>query len=624
MNSSDAKKRPLLLRFFIFLWKLLTWFRVTALNLIFLVLLVIVLVAVFSPKEKELPEQGPLVIAPHGNLVDQISYTAPQDLLLDPASSAENNETHLRDLIRVIRHAKDDSKITALILQLDYLEGGGLSKIQELGKVIDEFKTSNKPVYAFADTFSQNQYLLASYADEIFMHDFGAIMLTGFSVYRNYMKDTIDKLAINFHVFKVGEFKDFVEPYTRNSMSDASKEHNSVWMNELWDVYAQHVEQRRDLQAGSINQLINRMPDLLGQYEGDAAKFALEQNLVDQIGSRVALRNLFIQRFGADKSNEQTFTQIPYSHYSKNILRPNPLLKPNVGLIVARGTILDGKQPEGTIGGDSLSQLFKKARKNKDLKALVLRIDSGGGSAFASEIIRQEIEETRKQGIPVVVSMGSVAASGGYWIAMASDKVYATPTTITGSIGVFGIFPTFEESLEKIGVHTDGIATTDLAGTFRIDRPLSPVAENVIQQGIESIYDRFINLVADAREASAEQIHQVAQGRVWTGAKAKELGLVDNLGDLDDAINTAAEIAGLNQAQVTVVKRDLSPQEQIIKELLKSGANSHYKIKHALPLTGLQKELFTTFKLLFNQQQSLRHYHAARMAYALCSECQAL
>lgn len=564
-----------------------------------------------------MPKMGPLLIAPSGTLVDQETYLAPTAQLLNGASN-KNPETNIRDLIRVIHYATHDSSVTGLVLQLDHLQGGGISKMQELGAVIEKFKEAGKPVIAFSDNYSQQQYFLASYADKIYMHDLGSVLIQGFGLYRTYYKDALDKLAVNFRVFKVGNFKDFVEPYTRNSMSEASRQHNGLWLNQLWQAYTQQVETQRKLEPGDLNNLINNLPERLSAVQGDMAKLALKERLVDFIGSRVEYEQSIAELFGA--SDDAPFLNIPYGLYKKNVLK-NPLSPDgDIGLIVASGTILDGHQPAGTIGGDSLSELIRSARKDKNIKALVLRIDSGGGSAFASEIIRHELQATRDQGIPVVVSMGSVAASGGYWMAMAADEVWATPNTITGSIGVFSLLPIIDKSMEKLGLHSDGFGTTKLAGALRIDRPLSQEAAQAYQSGVESIYQRFITLVANSRNSSAEAVHEVAQGRVWTGSKAKELGLVDELGFLSDAVASAASKAGISNFKVKHIQKPLTPQEQLMRQILQQAETAGLR-ELLTQWSGLPPQALQALNWIQSQTQHLSTLQTPKAAYALCLAC---
>ncbi len=550
-----------------FFWRSITWIRVSLTNVLFLLLVAFVISALLPEDSATMPEKTALRIAPSGFLVDQYSYIDPLTEILEQTSNSEQAETLVRDLVTALHSARDDQRITAVVLDLNYLMGGGISKLSEVGNALEFFKSSGKPIYAVSDSYSQEQYYLASYADEILLHPMGSVLLTGYGSYRNYFKSALDKLSLNMHVFRVGEYKDAVEPYLRNSMSEASREHNSQWLNELWSGYTAVVEQQRQLENGWINNYINRIDQHLTEQAGDTAATALALKLVDQLASQPQQQQFLMNKVGTRQDGE-SYRALDFNRYLAMTQSHNPLDdRPRVGLLVAKGMILDGYQPAGSIGGDSLSQLLRDARNHKDLDALVVRVDSPGGSAFASEVIRQELELTRQQGIPVFISMGSVAASGGYWMSMAADEVWATPNTITGSIGVFSAFPTLENTLEKMGVSTDGIGTTELAGAMRIDRPMTDLAKDVMQQSVNHIYNQFIHIVAESRQTTSAKVHAVGQGRVWTGRAALDLGLVDQLGDLHQVIAAAAEKIGASDYQVIEIQKPLSPTEMLVKQI---------------------------------------------------------
>ncbi|NIB41982.1 signal peptide peptidase SppA [Pseudomaricurvus alkylphenolicus] len=603
-------------RFFSGLWKGITWVRTGLANVIFILLILVVIVALAPEEPRQMPKDIALHLAPSGLLVDQYSYVDPMTQFLEQRSQRET-ETRVRDIIEALDRAATDPAITSLVLELDELVGGGLSKLEEIGSALQRFKDSGKPIYAVSDAYSQEQYYLASYADEITMHPMGAVILTGYGSYRNYFRSALEKLSLNMHVFRVGEYKDAVEPYLRDGMSDASREHNGQWLNELWSTYTARVEQQRELAAGSIDHYVNQLDKHLRQYKGDHALAAREMGLVDQLATHHQQNRWLIEKVGEDADN-QHFRALNYREYLT--LSEATARHKKVGLIVARGVILDGEQAPGNIGGDTLSDLIRSAREEHDIEALVLRVDSGGGSAFASELIRQELEVTRKAGIPIFVSMGSVAASGGYWISMGADEVWATPTTITGSIGVFSAFPTLENSLQKLGIHTDGVGTTDLAGALRVDRPLSPQAEIILQQSVNNIYQRFLDLVAQARQSTSAQIHTVGQGRVWTGRAAQELGLIDQLGDLQQTLAAAAAKAGLTEFDVEEIEIPLSPGEQLAQQLADEFSSSGIAERFA------QSGLVTGLGLLEQQLRplaTLMQMNDPNAVYAQCLECMA-
>ena len=616
--STQAPRKNIFARIWHFFWNAISWLRIAILNIVFLIVLVVVFSAVMESAPKPI-EQGPLFIAPSGMLVDQLSYEPPLAALTGDTPP----ETHLQSLIEAIQLAATDNRVTGLIIKLNDLNGGGISKLQELGQAITLFKKSQKPVIAYGNFLDQQQYYLASYADTIYIHDMGGVAITGFGLYRNYFKGLIDKLGINVHVFKSGTFKDFVEPYIRTDMSEPSRAHNEAWLTSLWATYSSDVEERRGLSVGQLDTYIKTLPQLLRNADGDGAKLAKDFNLVDETGSKQALIDYLIAQFGRSKHDSNMFNHINPISYQQEIALNKFQQQGNIGLIVAAGTIMDGEQPEGSIGGDTLSQLIRKARNDESLKAIVIRVDSGGGSAFASELIRQEITETRAAGKPVFISMGSMAASGGYWLAAGADQIWATPTTITGSIGVFSIIPTFETTLDKIGVTSDGIATSELAGLFHLDRPMSEQAKTVFQMGVESVYSKFLTIAADARNSTVEEIQKVAEGRVWLGAQAMEHNLVDHLGSLDDTINALAQHVNIENPIITLVERDLTPVEEILKNI---SLNTHAVI----PTLGSQNPANALInniayhvnqspltQLLAEQSQNL----SQPKIYALCADC---
>ncbi len=618
MNTSTPAAKNALTQLFTGFWSIISWIRIILTNLVFLLLLIIVLAAIFGSSLRPLPEQFALRLAPTGVLVDQRSHLDASALLLG-GQKPEDNETLVRELVVAIDEAAKDPRVTGLVMELDGLMGGGLSKMQEVGAALDRFRASGKPSIAVGGNFSQDQYYLASHADEIYLHDMGSLLLTGYGRYSQYYKSALDKLAVNFHVFRTGNFKDAVEPFLRDDMSEESKAHNTRLIHELWDSYTAQVEKRRQLPPGSINDYIDQLETRLAAAKGDAAWLAAELGLVDDVGSRQKFDQQLVERFG--QSDEGYFYQgVGVSAYLANLrLKQKENATDKIGLIVASGTILDGYQPDGSIGSNTLVDLLRSLHDQEHIKALVIRIDSGGGSAFASEIIRAEIAALRARGMPVLVSMGSVAASGGYWIAAGADEIWATPTSITGSIGVFGAFPTLEASLAKLGIHTDGVGTTELSGALRSDRPLSPKAGEIIQQSVDHIYQRFIRLVADARKTEPEAIDQVAQGQIWSGAKAKTLGLVDHLGNLEDVIAAAAQRAQLENYAVEVIRQPLSPGEEFLRQLMSSQVGallSAQLTREVLPLTSWQE-----IKPLLRPLTDLQKMNDPRAIYAWCADC---
>lgn len=571
-NAAD-KKRGIVSRLFSLLGRIGRFVR-SAINLLFLLFFLVIIGSLFTSNIKPLPAKAFLQVAPSGLLVEQLSYSDPLSQLLEQ-SAPHPAETLLPDLVEAIDKAAKDPRITGLSLELNFLAGGGLTKLNILGQALTRFKESGKPVIATASNYSQEQYYLASFADEIHLNPMGMVLLTGYGAYRSYFKDGADKLGINFHVFKVGEYKDAVEPFIRNDMSESSKRHTRAWLEELWRSFAARVESNRQLPTGAIDRYINNMDKQLALAGGDLSKLALDAQLVDHISTRPAMLKRLQSLAGVDPDDKHAYVAINTGEYLfHGQLKPDTEETPQaqIGIIVAKGTIYDGEQLEGNIGSATLSKLLQRSRDDEDIEALVIRVDSPGGSAFGSDIIRQEIELTRAAGIPVVISMGSMAASGGYWIAANADQVWAAPTTLTGSIGVFGLIPTFENTFNKLGVHSDGVGTSALAGIHRLDRPMSPQASRIVQLNVENIYQRFLNLVAKGRELSREQVADLAEGRVWTGAQAHRLGLVDELGDLKDAVAAAAAVANLDAYDTKVIERKLNFQEQLLRQLGRRAA----------------------------------------------------
>ena len=559
-----APKPSKIRRFFSAIGASITWLRNTSLNLLFLFIVILVIVAIGSSGTAPLPESFALRLEPKGMLVDQRSFIDPTSMLLSD-EDPNDQETLVRDLVEAINQASTDPRVTGMVIKPKHLAGGGISKLNEIGQALEKFKASGKKIIATSDSFTQDQYYLASFADEIYLHEMGSVEINGYSRYTNYYKTALDNLGVTVHAFRSGKYKDYLEPYLRDDMSAESREHNSQWLGALWQEYTAQVERARKLPAGSINELVNNLDAFMALTQGDSAKLALENGLVDKLGNRHEYEQLL--------KDAGLKTSVPTDEYlHKNTHKALPKAN-HVGLIVASGTISDGSKENGEIGGESMRKLLRSLKDRKDIKALVIRVDSGGGSAFASEIIRAEIIALKeKTTIPIFISMGSVAASGGYWIATAGDEIWAQSTTITGSIGVFGAFPTLEKSLNKIGINTDGVGTTQLAGDMRLDRPLSAKAGKVVQLSVDNIYQRFIHLVATTRNKTVDEIDAIAQGHVWTGTTAQSLGLVDHLGTLDDVIVAAATAANLEDYDVKLIEPKLSPKQEFIRQLTSSNA----------------------------------------------------
>ena len=544
---------------------------------LFFLAILVGLVMLTRDDTPEVPDTAALVVAPHGLLVEQLSGD-PTDRAIQKLTGQEAPETLWRDLDDAIRAARDDDRIQALCLYLSRMSGAGpgLSKLQALRAAIEEFKTSGKPVIAYADFYLRDAYYLASAADEVYVHKLGGAILDGYGRFRTYYKEGIDRLELDWNVFKVGEYKSAVEPFLRNDMSDEAREANLEWMGDLWRSYLADVAAARDTTPAALTDGIDRFVDLIAEADGDSGEMALAAGLVDHLVDRDGLRQRMIELVGEDEETH-SFHQIDHQAYLQALgerTRRHPTEGDAVAVVVAKGSILDGSHPPGTIGGDSTGKLIRDARQDDTVKAIVLRVDSGGGSAFASEVIRRELVLAREAGKKVVVSMGTLAASGGYWISTASDEIWASPNTITGSIGIFGMIPTYQKPLQKyLGWRVDGVGTTWLSGVARPDRELHPEIGRAIQVMIEDGYREFLSRVAEARSMSLEEVDKIARGRVWSGQDAHEIGLVDNLGGLEEAIASAAAMAELgDEYAVRFVEKEVGFGERLARQFLTRAA----------------------------------------------------
>ena len=512
-------------------------------NVLFVLIVVVLGIALFTSTHLRLADNTALVLALKGDLVEQYTGSAREAGLAEALGGVER-ETQLRDVIAVLDAAGRDPKIVRAVLILDDLGSAGMAKLDEVVAALDRFRSTGKQVLAWGSQMTQRQYYLAAHADQVYLHPSGAVLVTGLGGYRNYYRDALDRLGVTVNVFRVGKYKSFVEPFVSNAPSRDAVEADAFWLKDAWDSYTHQVEQARKLPAGAIQKMVDELPARLSAAGGDLAKLALSENLVDALMTRDELRALLIKR-GAEDTEHKTFRQVSFQEY-RNALPDSGDRSSQVAVVVAEGDIVDGDAPQGMIGGRSTAELIRHARDDDTIKALVLRVDSPGGSAFGAELIRRELEVTRKSGKPVIVSMSDVAASGGYWVSTSADEVLADPATITGSIGVFGLLPTFDKTLDKVGVHTGGVTTTWLAGGLDLRRPLDPRLGQVIQTSVGHIYQEFLARAAASRHATTEQIEEVAQGRVWTGRQARERKLVDGFGGLAAAIHDAAQHAKLS------------------------------------------------------------------------------
>ncbi|GAB3035779.1 signal peptide peptidase SppA [Bowmanella dokdonensis] len=608
--------------FFGGIWSVLNFTRNLIFNLIFLLIVGAILVAVFSDENKVIvPADSALVLDLKGKLVIEKTAVDPFEKFMQEAleEQEDNPEVLLRDVIFAIDNAKQDRRIKTLVLDLHGLEGGGLDKLQQIGMALDSFKESGKPVYAIGDYFTQDQYYLASRADHVYLNPMGWMILDGYGRYRLYFKSALEKLMATTHVFRVGTFKSAVEPFIRDDMSEAAKDANRAWLESLWSQYKEDVARARNMDISNFDEKLTRFLDKFERAEGDFGRYALENQWVDALRTREDVRVEMAGLVGEDK-NPRGYRHIGFEQYLQVITLPFLSAEEEtdrVGVVVARGTILNGTQKAGTIGGDSTAQLLRKARLDNSIKAVVLQVDSPGGSAFASEIIRQEVENLKAAGKPVVVSMSTYAASGGYWISAGADEIWAAPSTITGSIGIFGMFMTYENTLDYLGIHADGLGTTEFAGISPA-RALDPKVGEVIQRNIEHGYNQFITLVANERDMDKSRVDDIAQGRVWIGRQAEELGLVDKLGYIDDAIQSAAQLASLTQYDTKYVERDLSAKEKFWNEFFGNASGwfgGALKQQSDSQLINLVKQLVMEF-------EAVARLNDPKGAYAYCLPCQ--
>ncbi|APX81074.1 TPA: signal peptide peptidase SppA [Salmonella enterica subsp. enterica serovar Gallinarum] len=534
--------------FFKWTWRVLNFVREMVLNLFFIFLVLVgvgIWMQIGNGSNSEQTARGALLLDISGVIVDKPSTNHRLGALgrqLFGASSDRLQENSLFDIVNAIRQAKDDRNITGIVLDLKNFTGADQPSMRYIGKALREFRDSGKPVFAVGENYSQGQYYLASFANKIWLSPQGQVDLHGFATNGLYYKTLLDKLKVSTHVFRVGTYKSAVEPFIRDDMSPAAREADSRWIGELWQNYLHTVSANRQISPQQLFPGAQAIIDGLTSVGGDTAKYALDHKLVDALASSADVEKALTKQFGWSKT-ENNYRAISYYDYS---LKTPADTGGTIAVIFANGAIMDGEETPGNVGGDTTASQIRDARLDPKVKTIVLRVNSPGGSVNASEVIRAELAAARAAGKPVVVSMGGMAASGGYWISTPANYIVASPSTLTGSIGIFGVINTVENSLSSIGVHSDGVSTSPLAD-ISMTKALLPEVQQMMQLSIEYGYKRFITLVADARKRTPEQIDKIAQGHVWTGEDAKANGLVDSLGDFDDAVAKAAELAKLKQ-----------------------------------------------------------------------------
>ncbi|WMN64523.1 signal peptide peptidase SppA [Vibrio parahaemolyticus] len=600
------------------IWKSITFIRLALANLIFLLIIAVFYFAFTYTGEGRpvIEKESALVMNLSGPIVEQRRYVNPMDSVAGSLLGNEMpKENVLFDIVDTIRYAKDDAKVSGLVLALRDLPETNLTKLRYIAKALNEFKASGKPVYAVGDFYNQSQYYLASYADKVYMAPDGGVLIKGYSAYSMYYKTLLEKLDVSTHVFRVGTYKSAIEPFIRDDMSDAAKESATRWVTQLWSAFVDDVTTNRNINAKVLNPTMEELLAEMKSVDGDLAQLAVKMGLVDELATRQDIRTLFAKEFGSD--GKDSYNAISYYDYLATIRPDYTLTNHDIAVVVASGAIMDGQQPRGTVGGDTVASLLRQARNDEKVKAVVLRVDSPGGSAFASEVIRNEVEALKKAGKPVVVSMSSLAASGGYWISMSADKIVAQPTTLTGSIGIFSVITTFEKGFSKLGINTDGVGTSPFSGDG-ITTGLSEGASQAFQLGIEHGYKRFISLVGSNRDMTVEEVDKVAQGRVWTGQDALSFGLVDQMGDFDDAVELAAKLANVTDYGIYWVEEPLSPTELFLQEFM-----NQVKVSLGVDATSLLPKSLQPVAQQFEQDASLlQSFNDPKGQYAFCLNCQ--
>lgn len=606
-----SENKSYLARVFSWVWRLVTGLYKLAVVLVLLLVLALVWLQWRGGVPVHVGQDVALVVHPEGTLVDQAGSGRS---LLTQLSGQRRTQTPLRSLRVAVSDAAGDSRVGALVLDLDDMGSAGIAQLQELGEAVDQFRKTGKPVYAYGRSYNQYQYLLAAHADSVALDPMGAVLIQGLGVYGPYFKDALDKLGVQINVFRVGEYKSAVEPFLRNDMSPAARLANQAWLGDLWRGYQSDVTTQRKLPDDAIDQYIEGFSTGLVQLHGDAAKYALQHKLVTVIQTREAFRKMVERKVGKDDSAD-SFNQIDALDYMRAQRSEAASVSDHVGLVVVQGDIVDGESDLNSAGGDTIAALLDEAREDSSVSAVVLRVNSPGGSVSAAEKIRRAVLRLKEAGKPVVVSMSTLAASGGYWISMDADRIYAEPTTITGSIGIFGLLPTIDQPLNKLGIHTDGVGTTPLAGAFSIERPLTQPERDIIQSQIDFGYQKFTEGVAKGRGLPLATVQQIAQGRVWSGLEAKKLGLVDEFGGLDAAEAQAAKLAKLAPGSYRL--KPFVPHDQFLQRLM-AQFSIHVQAGALTRVTGLPAGDSLWLLPLAHAVAQLRNFNDPKGEYAYC------
>lgn len=595
-----ANERSFLARFALGAWNFINGARKVFLNLVFLFILYLLFLALQPPETFRLKPDTTLVIRPYGNVVEQYT-TTPLDRALQEAAGQERSETRLRDMLEAIHRAAGDDDITQLVIDPNYTWGVGLAALRDIEHALDAFRSTGKSVIAVVENVGQQQYYLASLADEVWLDPNGVIWIDGYSNYRHFYREGLEKLAVEINLFRVGSYKSAMEPYTRDEMSEEAKADGMKWLGNLWEQYLQGVSRHRGLvqtplEASILQATIDDLPNQIEKADGNFAQYALDLGLVDRLVTAPEARQALARR-GTPNQAGDGYRAVGMEDYLL-LTRPRHITggSNRIAIVVAEGEIVRGNFPAGRIGSISTAEQLRRAARSDKVAAVVLRINSPGGEVFATETLRQELQMVRDAGKKVVVSMGNVAASGGYWISTAADEVWASPATITGSIGVIGMLPTFGATLDKIGIHADGVGTTEMAGKLRLDRPLDEGLSRIFQSSVERNYRQFLQLVAEARGFdNLEAVDALAQGQVWTGEQARERNLVDRTGTFQDAIEASARMVGLgDDYQVEWIEPEKSALDEFLSDFL-AGAVAALDLTVSrpvdLPVSWLQSML---------------------------------
>ncbi|HDG1663909.1 TPA: signal peptide peptidase SppA [Kluyvera ascorbata] len=604
--------------FFKWTWRLLNFVRELVLNLFFILLVLVgvgIWMQVSSSSTSESSNRGALLMDISGVVVDKPSASSKLSVIgrqIFGASSDRLQENSLFDIVQTIRQAKDDRNITGIVLDLKNFAGGDQPSMQYIGKALREFRDAGKPVYAVGDSYSQGQYYLASFANKIWLSPQGVVDLHGFATNGLYYKSLLDKLKVSTHVFRVGTYKSAVEPFIRDDMSPAARDADSRWIGELWQNYLNTIAANRQITAQQVFPGAQGLLDGLRKVDGDTAKYALDNKLVDALGSSAEIEKAMTKAFGWSKADNNYRAVSMYDYAVKTPADTGA----SIAVIFANGAIMDGEETPGNVGGDTTASQIRDARLDPKVKAIVLRVNSPGGSVSASEVIRAELAAAKAAGKPVVVSMGGMAASGGYWISTPANYIVASPSTLTGSIGIFGVINTVENTLDSIGVHTDGVATSPLAD-MAVTKALPPEVQQMMQLSIESGYKRFITLVAQARNSTPEAIDKIAQGHVWTGEDAKANGLVDSLGDFDDAVAKAAELAKVKTWHIDYYQSEPTFFNRIMDSV---SGSVHAALPQAIQ-AYLPAPLASAANAVKAESDKLAVFNDPQNRYAFCLTC---